>query len=108
TCSARWPTDQRGPAGHRRSSRSPRPAPEGRNEQRTLTPDLLEVLEGNVVRTCEPGLPVGGRILRPACSGLWASPGRGGHVPPDLLYGRSCPVAGLTRHRRRPLGPASS
>jgi len=47
-------------------------------------------------------------ILRPAYSGLWAVPTRGGHTPSDLLHGRSCHVGDLTRHRRRVLGPASS
>jgi len=47
-------------------------------------------------------------ILRPAYSGLWALPTRGGHTPSDLLHGRSYHVGDPTRHRRRALGPASS
>jgi hypothetical protein len=47
-------------------------------------------------------------ILRPAYSGLWALPTRGGHTPSDLLHGRSYHVGDHTRHRRRMLGPASS
>jgi hypothetical protein len=47
-------------------------------------------------------------VLRPAYSGLWALPTRGGHTPSDLLHGRSYHVGDFTRHRRRPLGPASS
>ena len=49
-----------------------------------------------------------GTIFRPAYSGLWAVPTRGGHTPSDLLHGRSYHVGDLTRPRRRTLGPASS
>ena len=47
-------------------------------------------------------------MFRPAYSGLWALPTRGGHTPSDLLHGRSYQVGDHTRPRRRTLGPASS